>query len=65
MKPQAISHVVTAIAAALLALGVSAMARGEFDMSQEAFPCVEDEVLSYAPQFGPDRVGCLHIEEIK
>lgn len=34
-------------------------------MSQASFPCAEDEVLTYAAQFGPDRVGCLHIEEIK
>jgi len=34
------------------------------DMSQANFPCQEDEVLTYAPQFGPDRVGCLHYEEV-
>lgn len=33
-----------------------------YDFSQEAFPCQEDEVLGYAPQFGPDRVGCIHID---
>ena len=32
---------------------------------QRNFPCQEDEVLGYAPQFGPDRVGCIHIEEVK
>lgn len=30
--------------------------------SQRDFPCAEDEALVYAPQFGPDRVGCLHVE---
>lgn len=30
--------------------------------SQSTFPCAEDEALVYAPQFGPDRVGCMHIE---
>lgn len=35
---------------------------GPFD--QRTFPCEEDEVLGYAPQFGPNRVGCLHIEEV-
>lgn len=34
-------------------------------LSQSSFPCQEDEVLGYAPQFGPDRVGCIHIEEVK
>ncbi|AZS06631.1 hypothetical protein SEA_JACOREN57_68 [Mycobacterium phage JacoRen57] len=33
--------------------------------SQETFPCAEDEVLGYAPQFGPDRVGCIHIDVIR
>ena len=31
---------------------------------QESFPCQEDEVLTYHPSFGPDRVGCLHYEAI-
>ena len=30
--------------------------------TQANFPCAEDEALVYAPQFGPDRVGCLHVE---
>lgn len=33
-------------------------------MTQSEFPCQEDEVLGYAPQFGPDHVGCIHIEEL-
>lgn len=59
-------HVATFLIGATAALGGAALARGEFDqMSQANFPCMEDEVLSYSPEFGPDRVGCLHIEEIK
>ena len=27
---------------------------------QVNFPCLEDEVLGYSPEFGPDHVGCLH-----
>ena len=26
---------------------------------QVNFPCPEDEVLGYSPEFGPDHVGCL------
>ena len=33
--------------------------------SQANFPCAEDEALVYAPQFGPDRVGCMFIEDGK
>lgn len=29
---------------------------------QSNFPCREDEVLGYAPEFGFDRVGCMHID---
>jgi hypothetical protein len=35
-----------------------------YDYSQRAFPCAEDEVLGYAPQFGPDHVGCIHVDAI-
>jgi hypothetical protein len=57
------SHIVTALVAALVAIGAMLLAEPD-GLSQQAFPCAEDEVLSYAPQFGTDRVGCLHIEEI-
>jgi hypothetical protein len=58
-------HLVTFLVGALVALGGAALARGEFDqMTQQSFPCAEDEVLAYAPEFGPDRVGCLHVEQI-
>jgi hypothetical protein len=31
---------------------------------QASFPCQEDEVLGYAPTFGPDHVGCIHIDQL-
>ena len=47
-------------------VGCAAMALAQPDvMSQEAFPCQEDERLGYAPEFGPDSVGCIYIEETK
>jgi hypothetical protein len=32
--------------------------------AQSTFVCYEDEVLGYDARFGPDRVGCLHVEEV-
>lgn len=32
---------------------------------QSTFPCQEDEVLGYSPAFGPDRVGCIHIDDLR
>lgn len=32
---------------------------------QRDFPCQEDEVLGYSPDFGPDKVGCIHIDTLK
>lgn len=32
---------------------------------QRDFPCQEDEVLGYNPRFGPDKVGCIHIDELR
>lgn len=58
------SNAVTFLVGAFVAAGAMALAQPDV-MSQEAFPCMEDEVLSYAPQFGADRVGCIHIEEVK
>ena len=34
-------------------------------MSQDQFPCQEDEVLGYAPEFGHDHVGCIHIDQLR
>jgi hypothetical protein len=31
---------------------------------QQNFPCQEDEVLGYHPTFGPDRTGCMHIDDL-
>ena len=39
-------------------------AMDEAGMTQEAFPCEEDEVLGYAPEFGPEHVGCMHVESL-
>lgn len=33
-------------------------------MSQSDFPCAEDEYLGYSPVFGPDEVGCIHIDDL-
>ncbi|ASD53623.1 hypothetical protein PBI_LUCKY2013_232 [Mycobacterium phage Lucky2013] len=49
-----------AASAALLTLAAPAQA-----MPQSEFPCQEDEVLGYAPQFGPDEVGCIHVDELR
>ena len=57
-------HVVTFLIGAFTATGALLVAVPD-EMSQARFPCVEDEVLGYAPQFGADRVGCIHVEEIK
>ncbi|QEA11372.1 hypothetical protein SEA-BUTTONS_85 [Mycobacterium phage Buttons] len=32
---------------------------------QSSFPCEEDEVLGFSPEFGPDKVGCIHIEDVR
>lgn len=31
---------------------------------QDAYPCHEDEVLGFDPRFGPDRVGCMHLDYV-
>lgn len=62
--PSAVTHVVTALVGALTATVALLLAQPD-EMSQASFPCMEDEVLTYAAQFGPDRVGCIHMEEIK
>jgi hypothetical protein len=57
-----------AIAGTLASGAWLGMAVGHADPSydrfdQRSFPCQEDEVLGYAPQFGPDRVGCIPVED--
>ncbi|QDM56671.1 hypothetical protein SEA_BIG3_91 [Mycobacterium phage Big3] len=32
---------------------------------QASFPCQEDEVLGFDPAFGPDKVGCIHIDSLR
>ncbi|ANT41866.1 hypothetical protein PBI_MAKEMAKE_93 [Mycobacterium phage Makemake] len=32
---------------------------------QSSFPCNEDEVLGFSPEFGPDKVGCIHIDSLR
>ena len=63
------NHKITAAVGAVLAFGAMLLAYPEADQydefSQASFPCQEDEVLTYAPQFGPERVGCLNIEEVR
>jgi hypothetical protein len=41
-------------------LGIASASADPFD--QRSFPCLEDEVLGYAPEFGPDKVGCIHVD---
>jgi hypothetical protein len=59
-----------ALAAMAAALGAMALADpGEVTaepakVPQTEFPCAEDEVLGYAPQFGPDHVGCIHTDTL-
>lgn len=57
-------NAVTFLVGAVVACAAMVLAQPDV-MSQEAFPCLEDEVLTYAPQFGPDRVGCINHEEMK
>ncbi|AHJ88730.1 hypothetical protein PBI_RHYNO_72 [Mycobacterium phage RhynO] len=49
--------------ATITGTGVASAQPDPFD--QRNFPCAEDEVLGYAPEFGPDRVGCIHIERLR
>lgn len=60
------------VIAGVAALGAMALADpGEVSAApaitfdQADFPCQEDEVLGYAPEFGPDHVGCIHIDLLK
>lgn len=50
----------------IVALGL-ALGTGDVTdpFDQRNFPCAEDEVLGFAPEFGPDRVGCIHIDDLK
>ena len=54
---------------ALFAVGMAAGSTNERNRhdvwSQAHFPCQEDEVLMYIEHVSNDRVGCVHIEEVK
>lgn len=45
--------------------GYDADDAGRKVMTQEDFPCNEDEVLTYDPSFGLDHVGCINHEDVK
>lgn len=51
------------IAPAVIAAPAASAAPDVFD--QRSFPCAEDEVLGYSPQFGPDKVGCIHVDDLR
>ncbi|AZS07571.1 hypothetical protein PBI_DUKE13_235 [Mycobacterium phage Duke13] len=60
------NRIAIAIVAVVAPLTLAAPARADDrGMLQSEFPCQEDEVLGYAPQFGPDHVGCIHIDELR
>ncbi|AOT25451.1 hypothetical protein KIP29_gp13 [Mycobacterium phage BabyRay] len=50
---------------AIAGLGLAAEASAEPLLPQDEFPCQEDEVLGYAPEFGPHHVGCIHIDALR
>ncbi|BBC53798.1 hypothetical protein [Mycobacterium phage PP] len=55
------------LAAILFGLGtaVGGVIEHTDPFDQRSFPCEEDEVLGYAPEFGPDKVGCIHVDNIR
>ncbi|ARQ94640.1 membrane protein [Mycobacterium phage Journey13] len=64
-------HLITAVIASITTIGVLALADDpavaapKVPFTQADFPCEEDEVLGYAPEFGPDHVGCIHIDVLR
>ncbi|QQM15376.1 membrane protein [Mycobacterium phage Pound] len=58
-----IAIAIVAIVSSALVLAAPALA-DDRTMPQSEFLCQEDEVLGYAPRFGPDRVGCIHVDEL-
>ncbi|QGJ87979.1 membrane protein [Mycobacterium phage Killigrew] len=50
-------------APAFIATPAWAASADPFD--QASFPCEEDEVLGFAPQFGPDKVGCIRVDSLR
>lgn len=45
--------------------GQGGVAEEPVTFDQDDFPCMEDEVLGFHPDFGPGKVGCIHIDELK
>ncbi|AOT25007.1 hypothetical protein PBI_KALPINE_88 [Mycobacterium phage Kalpine] len=64
-------HLLTAVIASITTIGILGLSGPAeaspptIPFSQSAFPCQEDEVLGYAPEFGPDNVGCIHVDLLK
>lgn len=48
----------------ILDTGYGADDEGKRIMTQDDFPCNEDEVLAYDSTFGPNHVGCLNRDDI-
>lgn len=63
----AMTRTAVAIALFTIAVGLSApLSHGDASpYGQSTFPCEEDEVLGYHPRFGPDHVGCIHVDELR
>jgi len=65
MSRTSLSAIIAASAIALTWCVAGGDNSGNADpFNQRNFPCNEDEVLGYAPTFGPNRVGCIHIDEL-
>ncbi|AYB69710.1 hypothetical protein SEA_KALAH2_224 [Mycobacterium phage Kalah2] len=65
MKGSTMNRIAIAIVAVVAPLTLAAPALADDrTMPQSEFLCQEDEVLGYAPRFGPDRVGCIHVDEL-
>lgn len=57
-------NAVTFLIGAIVGCGAMVLAQPD-PMSQEAFPCMEDQVLTYSPEFGYEMVGCINHDEIR
>ncbi|AHB31867.1 hypothetical protein PBI_HANSHOTFIRST_90 [Mycobacterium phage HanShotFirst] len=53
------------IAPAVIATPTWIASADPISFDQSSFPCEEDEVLGFSPEFGPDKVGCIHIDDIR
>jgi hypothetical protein len=57
-----VGMIVGAVIASLAGLAVAEVNDDTSD-ARPSFPCAEDEVLGYDASFGPDVVGCIHVED--